>query len=258
MAFDIQSFYNDVYGYNTDSGVTTPTKAVSVFDAGYISSSKSASLTKSRTGYFALGATAFGGASGSTDGGQADTTQASTANFWQIIITSITEGHNVSVFAAGALPVQVNITGMLLRTASNNHHFEFLKRYVYGLRARKLSVEERTCTFVSKDTSFKIIIEALVIESSVENETYVNISIQGHAYGYKMANSRDHLQLGYYGTASPVATSAAKKNEQEQNGLEQGEQAGEEQRSSSDPETSLKPVGDNNPTSTKPRETIMV
>ncbi|WP_304039928.1 hypothetical protein [Desulfovibrio piger] len=258
MAFDIQSFYNDVYGYNTDSGVTTPTKAVSVFDAGYISSSKSASLTKSRTGYFALGATAFGGASGSTDGGQADTTQASTANFWQIIITSITEGHNVSVFAAGALPVQVNITGMLLRTASNNHHFEFLKRYVDGLRARKLSVEERTCTFVSKDTSFKIIIEALVIESSVENETYVNISIQGHAYGYKMANSRDHLQLGYYGTASPVATSAAKKNEQEQNGLEQGEQAGEEQRSSSDPETSLKPVGDNNPTSTKPRETIMV
>lgn len=183
MAFDIQSFYNDVYGYNTDSGVTTPTKAVSVFDAGYISSSKSASLTKSRTGYFALGATAFGGASGSTDGGQADTTQASTANFWQIIITSITEGHNVSVFAAGALPVQVNITGMLLRTASNNHHFEFLKRYVDGLRARKLSVEERTCTFVSKDTSFKIIIEALVIESSVENETYVNISIQGHAYG---------------------------------------------------------------------------
>ena len=258
MAFDIQSFYNDVYGYNTDSGVTTPTKAVSVFDAGYISSSKSASLTKSRTGYFALGATAFGGASGSTDGGQADTTQASTANFWQIIITSITEGHNVSVFAAGALPVQVNITGMLLRTASNNHHFEFLKRYVDGLRARKLSVEERTCTFVSKDTSFKIIIEALVIESSVENETYVNVSIQGHAYGYKMANSRDHLQLGYYGTASPVATSAAKKNEQEQNGLEQGEQAGEEQRSSSDPETSLKPVGDNNPTSTKPRETIMV
>ena len=270
MAFDIQSFYNDVYGYNADSGVTTPTKAVSVFDAGYISSSKSASLTKSRTGYFALGATAFGGASGSTGGGQADTPQASTANFWQIIITSITEGHsekslvhntlseNVSVFAAGALPVQVNITGMLLRTASNNHHFEFLKRYVDGLRARKLSVEERTCTFVSKDTSFKIIIEALVIESSVENETYVNISIQGHAYGYKMANSRDPLQLGYYGTASPVATSAAKKNEQEQNGLEQGEQAGEEQRSSSDPETSLKPVGDNNPTSTKPREIIMV
>lgn len=41
MAFDIQSFYNDVYGYNTDSGVTTPTKAVSVFDAGYISSSES-------------------------------------------------------------------------------------------------------------------------------------------------------------------------------------------------------------------------
>ena len=199
MAFDIQSFYNDVYGYNTDSGVTTPTKAVSVFDAGYISSSKSASLTKSRTGYFALGATAFGGASGSTDGGQADTTQASTANFWQIIITSITEGHNVSVFAAGALPVQVNITGMLLRTASNNHHFEFLKRYVDGLRARKLSVEERTCTFVSKDTSFKIIIEALVIESSVENETYVNISIQGHAYGYKMANSRDHCSLAITG-----------------------------------------------------------
>lgn len=164
----------------------------------------------------------------------------------------------MSVFAAGALPIQINITGMLLRPASNNHHFEFLKRYVDGLRARKLSVEERICAFVSKDTSFKIIIEALVIESSVENETYVNISIQGHAYGYKMANSRDPLQLGYYGTASPVATSAAKKNEQEQNGLEQGEQAGEEQRSSSDPETSLKPVGDNNPTSTKPRETIMV
>lgn len=213
-SFDIQGFYDEVYGYNTDGRDTPPVDTVSVFDAGYISSSKAASLTKARTGYFALGTGGSGGLFRPESGGPA-------ANFWQIIITSITEGHsekslvhntlseNVSVFAAGALPVQINITGKLLRTASNDHHFEFLRRYVDELRARKLDLEERTCTFVSKDTTFRIIIEALVLESSVENESYVDISIQGHAYGYRMTGSRDPLKLGYYGTEPSVATSAA-------------------------------------------------
>lgn len=54
-SFDIQGFYDEVYGYNTDRRDTPPVDTVSVFDAGYISSSKAASLTKARTGYFALG-----------------------------------------------------------------------------------------------------------------------------------------------------------------------------------------------------------
>ena len=267
MAFDIQGFYDDVYGFNTDSGGTPPSRTISVFDAGYISSSKAASLTKARTGYFALSAAASGGASGSANGEQADASQAPAANFWQIIITSITEGHsekslvhntlseNVSVFAAGALPVQVNITGKLLRTASSDHHFEFLRRYVDELRARKLDLEERICTFVSKDTTFRIIVEALVLESSVENESYVDISIQGHAYGYRMTGSRDPLKLGYYGTEPSVATSAAGKGEQD---ARQEGDTSEALRSSSDPETSLKPVGSGAPASSKPRENIAV
>lgn len=265
-SFDLQGFYDEVYGYNTDGRDTPPVDTVSVFDAGYISSSKAASLTKARTGYFALGTGGSGGLSASgglfrpESGGPA-------ANFWQIIITSITEGHsekslvhntlseNVSVFAAGALPVQINITGKLLRTASNDHHFEFLRRYVDELRARKLDLEERTCTFVSKDTTFRIIIEALVLESSVENESYVDISIQGHAYGYRMTGSRDPLKLGYYGTEPSVATSAAGKGEQD---VQQKEDGPEALRSSSDPETSLKPVGSGAPASSKPRENIAV
>ena len=256
-SFDIQGFYDEVYGYNTDGRDTPPVDTVSVFDAGYISSSKAASLTKARTGYFALGTggglSASGGLFSPESGGPA-------ANFWQIIITSITEGHsekslvhntlseNVSVFAAGALPVQINITGKLLRTASNDHHFEFLRRYVDELRARKLDLEERTCTFVSKDTTFRIIIEALVLESSVENESYVDISIQGHAYGYRMTGSRDPLEPS-------VATSAAGKGEQD---VQQKEDGPEALRSSSDPETSLKPVGSGAPASSKPRENIAV
>ena len=149
------------------------------------------------------------------------------------------------------MPVQVSITGMLLRTRTDDHHFEFLQRYVDGLRARRLSLDDRTCTFVSKDTSFKLIIEALVLESSVDNETYVNISIQGHAYGYKMTNSHEPLQLGYYGTEYPVATSGVKKEE-----LESSEQGLEGRQSSSDPETTMRPVTGNTPRSTQPTGTI--
>ena len=256
MPFDIQDFYNDVYGYNTNDQGTSLANTISVFEAGYISSSKDASLSKAQTGYFSLGSSsAASGLTGSND--------AAAANFWQIIITGITEGHsekslvhntlseNVSVFSAGAMPVQVSITGMLLRTRTDDHHFEFLQRYVDGLRARRLSLDDRTCTFVSKDTSFKLIIEALVLESSVNNETYVNISIQGHAYGYKMTNSHEPLQLGYYGTEYPVATSGVKKEE-----LESSEQGLEGRQSSSDPETTMRPVTGNTPRSTQPTGTI--
>lgn len=80
-SFDIQGFYDEVYGYNTDRRDTPPVDTVSVFDAGYISSSKAASLTKARTGYFALGTGGSGGLSASgglfspESGGPA-------ANFW--------------------------------------------------------------------------------------------------------------------------------------------------------------------------------
>ena len=208
---------------------------------------------------------------GSNDAASENSGGVTAAHFWQIIITGITEGHsekslvhntlseNVSVFSAGAMPVQVSITGMLLRTRTDDHHFEFLQRYVDGLRARKLSLDERTCTFVSKDTSFKLIIEALVLESSVNNETYVNISIQGHAYGYKMTNSREPLQLDYYGTEYPVATSGVKKEDvagnKDASGNEQWEEA---QQSSSDPETRLRPVAGNTPKSPQTNVAVQV
>lgn len=264
MPFDIQAFYNDVYGFNTNDQGTSLANTISVFEAGYISSSKDASLTKAQAGYFSLGpSSAVSTLFGSNDAASENSGGVTAANFWQIIITGITEGHsekslvhntlseNVSVFSAGAMPVQVSITGMLLRTRTDDHHFEFLQRYVDGLRARRLSLDDRTCTFVSKDTSFKLIIEALVLESSVDNETYVNISIQGHAYGYKMTNSREPLQLGYYGTEYPVATSGVKKEE-----LESSEQGLEGRQSSSDPETTMRPVTGNTPRSTQPTGTI--
>lgn len=264
MPFDIQAFYNDVYGFNTNDQGTSLANTISVFEAGYISSSKDASLTKAQAGYFSLGpSSAVSTLFGSNDAASENSGGVTAANFWQIIITGITEGHsekslvhntlseNVSVFSAGAMPVQVSITGMLLRTRTDDHHFEFLQRYVDGLRARRLSLDDRTCTFVSKDTSFKLIIEALVLESSVDNETYVNISIQGHAYGYKMTNSHEPLQLGYYGTEYPVATSGVKKEE-----LESSEQGLEGRQSSSDPETTMRPVTGNTPRSTQPTGTI--
>ncbi len=264
MPFDIQAFYNDVYGFNTNDQGTSLANTISVFEAGYISSSKDASLTKAQAGYFSLGpSSAVSTLFGSNDAASENSGGVTAANFWQIIITGITEGHsekslvhntlseNVSVFSAGAMPVQVSITGMLLRTRTDDHHFEFLQRYVDGLRARRLSLDDRTCTFVSKDTSFKLIIEALVLESSVDNETYVNISIQGHAYGYKMTNSHEPLQLGYYGTEYPVATSGVKKEE-----LESSEQGLEGRQSSSDPETTMRPVTGNTQRSTQPTGTI--
>lgn len=264
MPFDIQAFYNDVYGFNTNDQGTSLANTISVFEAGYISSSKDASLTKAQAGYFSLGpSSAVSTLFGSNDAASENSGGVTAANFWQIIITGITEGHsekslvhntlseNVSVFSAGAMPVQVSITGMLLRTRTDDHHFEFLQRYVDGLRARRLSLDDRTCTFVSKDMSFKLIIEALVLESSVDNETYVNISIQGHAYGYKMTNSHEPLQLGYYGTEYPVATSGVKKEE-----LESSEQGLEGRQSSSDPETTMRPVTGNTPRSTQPTGTI--
>lgn len=264
MPFDIQAFYNDVYGFNTNDQGTSLANTISVFEAGYISSSKDASLTKAQAGYFSLGpSSAVSTLFGSNDAASENSGGVTAANFWQIIITGLTEGHsekslvhntlseNVSVFSAGAMPVQVSITGMLLRTRTDDHHFEFLQRYVDGLRARRLSLDDRTCTFVSKDTSFKLIIEALVLESSVDNETYVNISIQGHAYGYKMTNSHEPLQLGYYGTEYPVATSGVKKEE-----LESSEQGLEGRQSSSDPETTMRPVTGNTPRSTQPTGTI--
>lgn len=156
--------------------------------------------------------------------------------FWRMIIADMSETHkekyshhntlsdSVSVFATGAAPIEVNISGMLLLTEQENDCFEFLKEYVSMFRASALSKADKTMLFVCRDTTMKILLDSVAFTLNVENESYANVTFSGIAYRYKMVDSMEKPLFSYYGGTSGTyggGSGFPREDESEQAGGEQ-------------------------------------
>jgi len=199
----------------TDSPSLFPTR--SVFDLGYIPTSKAVDYESLEACYFTL-----------IDAPEFPTVEAtSTDYFWKLIVTNLVEGHgetlsmhntlsdSIGVFATGAKPVDVTISGKILVSETDDHCFEFFQEYVQRFRARQLAVSAKTLKFISKDTTFNLIIQSITVGAAVDSEGYFDLGIQGLAYGYKMLNSLEPMSYDYYGTTGSVSKSEALMTEEE-------------------------------------------
>lgn len=234
---------------------------ISVFARGYIHTSKAANYTAQSTGYFCLGDAAAANAGKSTRKAIFSATASQAASpapdgaFWQIIIQEIAEAfsetaslHNtlsdsISLFTTGAAPIEVTITGKLLVTSSEDHRLVFLQNYIEAFRARKVEQSQRMLTFVSQDTSYKLLIQSIALGDTTDFETYVDISIQGLGYRYQMQGSSEPLNYGYYGTTPGVPTKerfAEDAPQQEEPAKQEETQQQEDKKS--DPEVKKTPA----------------
>ena len=189
--------------------------------AYYIPTSKAADYTVVTSGYFTVDTTQLPTAARKSYASTAQA-QANPQPFWQILVTTFSELHeekyslhstiadSVSIFACGAKPIAVSISGYVLFTPRDDHLYTLLKNYVENFRARHLSARDKHLTFISQDTELSLIIESISMGYSTEFETYVPVTISGMAYEYKMTNSTEALLKTYYGSrGEPVEESTA-------------------------------------------------
>ena len=183
----------------------------SVFDLGYIPSSKNLMFGDAHACYFTL-----------ADRYNIITVEAPVTDyFWRMIVMNIVEGHSekhathntlsdsVGVFATGANHIDIIISGKILVSKTEDDSFVFLQEYVRRFRERQLAYSNKTLCFVFKDCTFNLIVQSITLTASVQSESYFDISVQGAAYGYKMLNSSEPLNLDYYGTTGSVSKSEA-------------------------------------------------
>ncbi len=197
-------------------------QAKSVFSLEYIPTSKAADFTVLTSGYFSISDTAVH-----------DTNESNSDTFWEIIVTDLAEEHeekfalhntisdSIVIFSTGARPINVTIGGYVLLSHTDDHSYKLLNAYVEKFRARKLAAQNTHLTFVSQDTTFRLIIESMHLSRTVELESYLGVEISGLAYAYRQSGSSEAFSLGYYGEA---AAGDSLTNAPEKPKAEQGEQ----------------------------------
>ena len=206
------------FGSLSSSSSSSESEVKSAFDLEYVPTSKAADYTVLTSGYFTIDE---GGSSNpNTSDAMSKSSNSSSANFWQMIIASLTEEHSegyslhntlsdsVVVYATGARPISVSISGYVLFAKTDDHLFALLKYYVDQFRARHFTVNNKHLTFVSQDTRFKLIIQSIAMQHDVQFETYVPLTISGIAYEYRMDGSNEPLNFGYYGKNGKVVSAA--------------------------------------------------
>lgn len=213
-----KSIINTIFGIKIEDEEVNEERE-SVFELGYVPSSKDLDFDIRSSGYFSLSEKT--GAALSFDDEE---------SFWKIIVISIAEVHEESfslhntlsdsmqVFSTGAKPVDITLTGYVLLGGSDDHNYEFLRKYVDGFRARKAAADERRVYFTSQDTQFAMVIESISLAHTIEMETYVCMTIAGSAYHYSITSSEETLKLGYYGeegnqTNQPIDHEITKEEE---------------------------------------------
>ncbi len=215
----------------------------SVFELGYIPTSKAADFTAVTSGYFTIndiGADAISKLGFNKFLPQSEANRKADGTFWQIIVTHLNEEHeetfslhntvsdNIAVFATGAKPVVISIRGYVLISDSDDYNYLLLRNYVDHFRARHLSANGTSLTFRSQDTSFKLVIESISLSHTIEFETYVAVSFSGLAYDYGQTDSYEHLDLSYYGKYRKVA--ASKREEEKEEEKESGKEDKKEEK----------------------------
>lgn len=197
----------------------------SVFDNGYISTSKANGFRDdldsgdSRAkAYFKLSEAALSSVLNTGGLSTADAQQLAEDDFWQLIVTNFSETHSEFSsahntlseayvwFATGPSPIAIQITGMLLAERDYDYRTRFLFLYAAALRARQLTLNERTLQFVLKDTCMHLVVTQLSFSESVKNPDYSVVTISGLAYKYCNMNSSEPLYTDFYGTEPDVPT----------------------------------------------------
>lgn len=204
--------------------------ADSVFELGYIPTSKAADFTAVTSGYFTIndiGSEAISKLGLNKFLPQNEADRQADGTFWQIIVTHLNEEHeetfslhntvsdNIAVFATGAKPIVISIRGYVLISDSDDYNYLLLRNYVDHFRARHLSANGTSLTFRSQDTSFKLAIESISLSHTIEFETYVAITFSGLAYDYGQTDSYEHLDLSYYGKYRKAAASKREEEKEE-------------------------------------------
>lgn len=183
----------------------------SVFDLHYIPTSACAAFDFTGKSWFSVpAATLAGMRQAGTPQSVADAIVSD--NCWELIIESYAERHSedyalhntlsdsVAVFACGAAPVEIRISGRLLTADHADHRLTFLSRYLDGMRARRNPDPGRQLSFFLKGVTFSLIIKSLSFAHAAGEETYTRTAIDGWAFHYPVAASIG----GYYGATAPT------------------------------------------------------
>lgn len=222
-----------------DTLTTTTESKVSIFDQGYIDTSKSNNYSDDvnpgsgkQKCYLQINDEALD--SLYTKGMSAnDVASMRDDAFWEMIVTDFSEAHGEKVsthntlseafcwFVLGPNPVHVQLTAHMLCTRTNDYRTKFLHLYAAGLRARQLTRAARTLTLVVKDACMNLIVNSISFAETSAIPEYTTFTLSGVACKYRMNNANtEPLYTGYYGQTGALPTSKSEfdsKNKNKEN-----------------------------------------
>lgn len=205
---------SSTYGntYNIQSKIRT---RKSIFDKGYISTSKDAWYGDD---YFKEKAYLQWNTSTFSNLGLSNyllTAIASDA-IWELLITDVTENHTelysqhntlagtVAYFATGPAGIKMTITAKLAISGAADYRTAFLYQYIKNMRAKQLSYNDCLLGFILKDTTSKIYILNLQLSETSAEPDMANLVISCLSYLYKNTYSTENLYTTVYSKTMPV------------------------------------------------------
>lgn len=210
---------NKTTGTATSTNKTSTDERASVFDTGYISTSKCSWYGDAN---FKGKAYLQWNTSTSSSSAAATSVLESLGDdaIWQILITDTTEQHNdlfgqyqtlagnVCYFVTGAGGVQLNITAKVPISGTADYRTAFLVKYIKKLRAKQLVASNRMLTLAVKDTVCKLYILNLSLTETSAQADMVNLVITGLAYRYQNTHRTTSTITTMYGKTPAINTDA--------------------------------------------------
>lgn len=127
--------------------------------------------------------------------------------YWQYIVTSIQEGHSEGhsivnpfadtflVYTTGAMPVSINLEGVLYTGVTQDHRMDFLEFYLTKLRGTLLRRHKMIIVMMMKDTVFRIRVQSINIVTNSELQDWTSMSLQGIGFAYKVYNFSNTINV---------------------------------------------------------------
>lgn len=150
---------------------------------------------------------------------------------WELLITDVTENHTelysqhdtlagtVCYFATGPASIKMTITAKLAISGSADYRTAFLYQYIKNMRAKQLSYNDCLLGFILKDTTSKIYILNLQLSESSAEPDMANLVISCLSYLYKNTYSTENLYTTVYTKSMPVVRVATTPKKTEMNEL---------------------------------------
>ena len=136
-----------------------------------------------------------------------DATKIVNEGYWQFLVTSIQEGHSEGhqivnpladtflVFTTGALPISINMGGMLYTGVYEDHRMDFLEFYLTKLRGTLLRRHKLIIVMMVKDTVFRIRVQGINIVTQAEMQDWTSMTLQGVGFSYKVYNFSNTVNI---------------------------------------------------------------